>query len=120
MRRVFFFLLLLSTSGCAYDSVEKLSTDPQPCTPPDLVTYSQHISPLLTNNCRTCHNAAILTGGVNLEDFAEVKRRADSKQLFGVVNHEPGYAKMPKDGAKLSECNIALLKAWVDAGAPNN
>ncbi|QIL76314.1 MULTISPECIES: c-type cytochrome [Hymenobacter] len=113
-------MLLLLTTSCAYDSVEKLATDPQPCTPPDLVTYTQHISPLLTKNCRTCHNAAILTGGVNLEDFAEIKRRADTGQLVGVVSHAPGYAQMPKDGAKLSDCDIALLKAWVTAGAPNN
>ncbi|WP_222940383.1 hypothetical protein [Hymenobacter sp. BT491] len=91
-----------------------------PCTTPDVVSYSLSISPLLDRNCRTCHNPTLLTGGVNLEDFAELKRRAGTGQLIGVVSHAPGFAQMPKDGAKLSECDIELLRKWVDAGALNN
>jgi hypothetical protein len=115
----FLFLFLGLVASCTYDNVEEL-TPIVPCETPDVVSYKQSISPLLDRNCRSCHNPTLLTGGVNLEDFAELKRRAGTGQLIGVVSHAPGYAKMPKDGAKLSDCDIALLKKWVDAGSPSN
>ena len=112
-------LFTLLVAGCSYDSAEELAPK-APCTPPAVVSYSLAVSPLLDRNCRTCHSSTLVTGGVNLEDFAELKRRAGTGQLLGVVSHAPGFAQMPKDGAKLSACDIALLKQWVDAGALNN
>ncbi|WP_048825839.1 hypothetical protein [Hymenobacter sp. DG25B] len=120
MNRYSFSLLALLLSGCAYDVADKVS-DPQPvCVTPALVSYSQNIQPLLTRNCLSCHSAALRSGAVNLEDYTELSQRAASGQLLGVVKHSPGYLQMPKDGAKLSACDIALLEKWVDAGAPQN
>ena len=112
-----FFLTVMT--GCSYESVEEMAPK-VPCQTPTVVSYTLSISPLLDRNCRTCHNPTLLTGGVNLEDFAELKRRASTGQLIGVVSHAPNFARMPKDRAKLSDCDIALLKQWVDAGALNN
>ena len=110
-------LLLLFATGCTYDNAEKIAPA---CGTPAEVSYQFAISPLLDRNCRSCHNAALLTGNVNLEDFAEIQRRAGTGQLIGVVSHAPGFPEMPKYSPKLSDCDIALLKKWVDAGAPNN
>jgi hypothetical protein len=40
--------------------------------------------------------------------------------LYGVISHSPGYRYMPKYGPKLPDCEIAGIKKWIDAGAPNN
>ena len=117
--RWYSLLFITAVVGCSYDNVEDLAPK-VPCETPAVVSYSLSISPLLDRNCRTCHNPTLVTGGVNLEDFAELKRRAGTGQLLGVVSHAPGFAQMPKDGAKLSNCDIALLKKWVDGGALNN
>lgn len=117
--RWFSFLLTTAVVGCSYENVEELAPK-VPCETPAVVSYSLSISPLLDRNCRTCHNPALLTAGVNLEDFAELKRRAGTGQLMGVVSHASGFAQMPKDRPKLSDCDIALLKKWVDSGALNN
>lgn len=120
MNRYSFSILALLLSGCAYDVADKVS-DPKPvCVTPDLVTYSQNIQPLLARNCLSCHSAALRTGNVNLEDYTELSQRAATGQLMGVVSHAPGYDPMPKNGAKISACDIALLQKWVDAGAPQN
>ncbi|WP_303311457.1 hypothetical protein [Hymenobacter sp. BT730] len=120
MNRYPFILFIFLLSGCAYDVADEIS-DPQPaCDTPALVTYSQNIQPLLARNCLSCHSAALRTGNVNLEDYTELHQRASTGQLMGVVTHAPGFAQMPKDGAKLSACDIALLQKWVDAGAPQN
>jgi len=39
-------------------------------------------------------------------------------RLRGVVNHLPGYVKMPYNRPKLSECELAKINTWLDAGAP--
>ena len=116
MRLFPLLLLLLLNTGCAYDSVEKL--DPTPCTTPALVTYTDHIAPLLQKNCGSCHNPSQREQNLNLLDYAEAKGRADTRQLLGVVSHTPGYPQMPQGGAKLSKCDIELIRAWTEAGAP--
>ena len=120
MNRYSFSLLALLLSGCAYDVADELNAPQPTCETPALVSYSQHIQPLVSRNCLSCHSAALRTENVNLEDFTELKQRAASGQLMGVVTHAPGYPQMPSGGAKLSACDIALLQKWVDSGAPQN
>lgn len=36
------------------------------------------------------------------------------------ITHSNGYSAMPKNGNKLSQCNIAQFKRWIDQGMPNN
>lgn len=107
-------------SGCAYEKADEIATPRVVCTTPSVVSYSISISPILDRNCRSCHNVALLTGGVNLEDFAVLKQHINSGVLMGNVKHLPGYMPMPQNAAKLSDCDIDLLQKWVDAGAPNN
>jgi len=38
----------------------------------------------------------------------------------GCIRHDSGFTFMPFQSGKLSPCDIALIKAWVDAGALNN
>ncbi|MBC6990742.1 MULTISPECIES: hypothetical protein [Hymenobacter] len=108
-------------AGCAYDNAEDLFKD-QPAVTCDVsaVTYASTISPILTQNCRVCHNSQITNGNVNLENYADVKRIASSGLLVGVVSHAPGYKQMPFGLPKLADCDIARIKKWVDDGAPNN
>ncbi len=45
---------------------------------------------------------------------------AQSEKLYGTISHASGYSPMPKGGAKLSNCQIATIKKWVDTGMLNN
>ena len=41
--------------------------------------------------------------------------------MVGSISHTPGFITMPYDGVgNLDACQIATIKAWVNAGAPNN
>jgi len=40
--------------------------------------------------------------------------------LAGAIEHTPGFTPMPQFGDKLSDCNIAIIKAWINNGALNN
>ncbi|GAB2770433.1 cytochrome c5 [Hymenobacter luteus] len=113
-------LLSFMLGSCAYDKADEIAEPKVPCTTPAVVSYSVSISPLLDKNCRSCHNPALLTGSVNLEDFSVIQKYIRSGELMGNVKHLPGYNPMPQGGTKLSDCDIELLQKWVDAGAPNN
>lgn len=119
MIRLFLFLVVV-LCGCAYDKAEEITPAPKDCATPAVVSYAQSISPILDRNCRSCHNPGQLTAGVDLEDFTVLKKYVNNGILMGNIKHLPGYKPMPYGGTKLSDCDIALLQKWVDAGAPQN
>ena len=89
------------------------------------VTYSNAIAGIIsTNSCLTCHSGGAGMGGViNLESYANVIAKATEQRggisvLYGAVSHQPNFAPMPNGLPKISDCDIAKIKAWTDAGAP--
>ncbi|MFD3001823.1 hypothetical protein ACFS7Z_15725 [Pontibacter toksunensis] len=128
MKRITFALLpllifmLSLVSACKEDNEEDLNPQPTPQQNCDTnaITYSEHVQAILKTNCYSCHSTGIASGGVVLDTHAGVKAQADNGKLVGVVSHTAGFKPMPQGGAKLSDCNIAKIKKWVDDGAVNN
>lgn len=113
-------------SACSYTY-----EPPRPCDLPPTVSYQTNVLPILKEQCYSCHSAdkykTETSNTLNMEDFASLKYyatpangRENVSYLIGNIRHAPGFQPMPKDGQKLSACEIALIQAWVDAGAPNN
>ncbi|WP_242929113.1 hypothetical protein [Pontibacter vulgaris] len=129
MTRLYFALfailsfILSLVSACSSDNEEDLDPKPDPlpqqCDTTS-VTFSGTVAPILASNCYSCHASAIAQGGVVLDTYAGVKQQADRGNLIGVITHAPGFPPMPQGGNKLSDCNIAKIKKWVDSGALNN
>ncbi|MBP1667706.1 MAG: hypothetical protein H6Q21_72 [Bacteroidetes bacterium] len=119
---LFAILLLMMVSSCYYDSEEYLypNTSSQ-CDTTD-VTYSKSVVPIIQNSCLSCHSnsTAALGGNIKLEDYADVKLRADDHRLLGSIEHQSGYSPMPQGSKKLDDCKISTVRIWVNAGAPNN
>lgn len=62
-----------------------------------------------------------------MDDFKQVHYYAQPTNgvngvayLVGNIRHDAGFNAMPQGGGKLTDCQIAIIKAWVDAGAPSN
>ena len=93
-----------------------------PCNDPTPSTYAAVIAPILAKNCLDCHGSSVYQtlGGGNDYGTYQSFTRLSPAYLMSSVRHEPGAAPMPKGRAKLSDCDIARLQAWVDAGRPNN
>jgi hypothetical protein len=114
--------LSIITPSCTYSHGEP---DPVPCiTDSASITYSAVVAPIIQANCRdACHNTANYQtqgGFQNFDQFAVLQNHARSGRLMGCLRHEPGYPAMPQGRAKLSDCDLARIQAWVDAGALNN
>ncbi len=114
-------LLLISFmgTGCYYDVEEEL----YPVTNCDTVnvTYSGTVSSIITTyNCTSCHVGNNPSGGFRLDSYTGVKAKVTDNRLWGAINHLPGFAPMPQGQNKMNQCDINKIKAWIDAGAPNN
>lgn len=83
-------------------------------------TYNGAVRNIITNKCQGCHSGTTASGGVDLSSYTSVKTYATNGRLWGSVNHSAGFSPMPKNAAKLSNCELTQIRKWIDAGALNN
>ena len=93
---------------------------PPPCDTTRAATYSGGVKPILSSVCTRCHSGVNPAGYIRLDAYGPVKNMAVSGLLLGVIRHDPGFLEMPKDGGKLSDCDIDKITKWIAAGEPNN
>lgn len=83
------------------------------------VTYSQSIKPILSGKCNGCHGNVQPSAGINLTNYLGVKSTVDNGTLWPSVIHTGPYP-MPKNGPKLSTCELSKINKWILSGALNN
>ena len=83
-------------------------------------TYSGAVKPVLEVKCNGCHNPANAGGNIDLSTYAAMYPVAVTGKLYVSVAHQTGYSPMPKNSAKLSDCEIRQIQRWIAAGALNN
>lgn len=99
----------------------------------DTVSFANDILPIFQNRCATCHGAPDedgeprLESGLNLLEYDKVI--AGSEWGTVVEAGDPANSflldmivdqTMPEEGDPVPEDEIALIRAWIEAGAPNN
>lgn len=112
-------VILIFSGGCYYDKETDLYPFGSLCDTTN-VTYSQTISGIMATNCNTCHNSSLASGNVITDTYAGLSVVALNGKLYGTVNWSPGFNAMPKGGTKLSDCDIAKIRTWINSGAQNN
>ena len=84
------------------------------------IAFAAKVKPILDNNCVGCHNSASASGSVNLDGYTNVKTYVTNGKLIGTINQQSGFSPMPKNGNKLSDCQINVVQLWINKGALNN
>jgi hypothetical protein len=125
--KLFFLILLLaiglfSISSCYYDKEETLyHTGGTVCTDTSgTVSYSQKVVPLFQQYCYSCHNGSFPSGNIAMGTYATDKAIGANGKLYGSIIHGSGYSPMPKGMSKWTNCQIAIIKKWIDEGMQNN
>ena len=111
-------IVVFSSSSCYYDSEEDLYGTIE-CNL-DNIEYMATVLPIISDNCYGCHDQASNFGNITLEGYDALKTYVDNGQLIGSINHQSGFSPMPKNLAKLLDCEIEKIEAWISAGALNN
>ena len=119
---VLFISISLLISSCYYDKADLLyggNTDP--CTDSSgTVSYAQKVVPLLQQYCYSCHTGTFPSGNQLMGTYTADKAMALNGKLYGTIAHTAGYSPMPQGMAKMSNCQIAVIKKWIDSGTLNN
>lgn len=122
MKKLLFTALAVSIllASCYYNKEEELYPNSGACEVIN-VRYSDVITPILEKySCSFCHGSIAPSGNISLSTYADVKAQVANGKLLGAITHSPGFSPMPKGGNKMSTCDINKIKAWIDAGAPEN
>jgi hypothetical protein len=114
----------LASSGAAADVL-------LPTPAPGPVDFERDVRPLFAERCYTCHGGEKQKGGLRLDRKAEALAGGDSGKVIvpgqsaesllikNVAGLDPDNIMPPKGkGEPLTKTQIALLRAWIDAGAP--
>lgn len=107
-------------------SAQTASTPPSPAAP-STINYEEHVKPILTSKCFSCHGPRQQQSGLRLDrrqaalrggDYGPViipGKSAESKLIHRIIGSDAGL-QMPPTGA-LEDDEIAVLRAWIDQGA---
>jgi mono/diheme cytochrome c family protein len=92
------------------------------------VSFERDIRQILAERCLQCHGEKKQSGGLRLDAKAPAMRggqqgpvivagSAAASRLYQRIVEQNEDERMPPIGERLSPAQIALLKAWIDAGA---
>ncbi|MDP1844697.1 MAG: cytochrome c [Sediminibacterium sp.] len=126
MKKILSFLLIagfvITFNSCYYDKAELLYPTGAltNCDTTGTISYAAKVLPLFQQQCYSCHGVTGGSGGINMSSYANDKAIALNGKLFGSINHSAGYKIMPQGASKMTPCQIATIKKWIDSGSPNN
>jgi len=86
------------------------------------VTFTEHVAPIVFNNCTSCHRPGEGTP-FSLMNYAEVKKRGHLIQDVVGSGYMPPWPPAAgwghfQDERRLSEEQVASIDRWVEAGMP--
>jgi len=84
------------------------------------VSYNDFVKGVFSTSCNGCHSTSAAFGGVILDTYEDVLVQVNNGKLFGAINWEQGFQRMPQGQDQLDSCTIAKIKSWIDEGAQDN
>ncbi len=97
---------------------------------PEKVTYDDHVMPIFREHCLACHDAGARSGDLALDSFNDTLTggasgevveagAGDSSRLYRLMAHLDKPV-MPPGSDKLTDEQLAVVKAWIDGGLLEN
>ncbi len=117
--KIFCLLAMLACSWAALKSPVAIARyNPQSTA----ANFERDIRPLLHARCSECHGATKQMAGLRFDQKASAMKvitagKSDASELIRRVTSNDKAEMMPPKGERLAPREIALLKAWIDAGA---
>lgn len=90
--------------------------------PPKAVDFAHDVVPILKAHCAKCHTNGTYKGSLSLDTRADVTKKAAvpgkaaASELIRRVTSTDPDERMPPDGPRLTDKQVATLKAWIEEG----
>lgn len=90
------------------------------------IDFNRDVRPILSDRCYKCHGPATQKAKVRLDSLDHAKKKdaivpgkpADSLVIARITSKDKGEVMPPPDsGPPLTDKQVAILKAWIEAGA---
>ena len=110
-----FFLIsgILMILSCKKETTTPTDTVSNTIDTTKIISYKTDIAPLMNQECTSCHNSSITSGGVNLSSYTNLSKFASNS--LSTING----GVMPPSG-KWSSDKISLFSKWISQGKLNN
>ena len=112
-------VVLFSSSGCYYDHAQDLAVNVTCDTTSP--TYTLRVAPIISSRCAGCHSQQFNSSNILLDTYETLSAYAgNGGPLLPDIKQTPGtiFNPMPKSSSKISDCDIAIIEAWIHAGKP--
>ncbi|MBL0103662.1 MAG: hypothetical protein IPP51_07860 [Bacteroidetes bacterium] len=122
-------IVLTMLSGCYYDNIDELHPESAPCDTTGTVSFANDILPIMQHSCgsqnNSCHNTDGSSSGYGLDNYTDVTNTISNSGIFlETIVHSSSVSAskwMPKGTtAKIDDCSIQKITAWMNRGTPNN
>src|SRR5438034_7806019 len=91
------------------------------------ITYQQHVRPIFTTSCVSCHNPDKNKAGLDLTSYAAMMKGSssakviepgdpDSSLVYLLVTHQ-AEPHMPLKASKLPDAQLEIIRKWIVGGA---
>jgi uncharacterized membrane protein len=84
------------------------------------ISFQSDVMPIIKAQCLECHDSKNHFDGIVFETYQQISTSAANGELYdSVVSINGALPRMPK-GGQLSDCEVAIIKKWIDQQMPNN
>ena len=114
MRRlVVCIIVFYGAYSCSTTTIEEVQGPPLGT----VVTYVQDVSPIVSNNCLSCHQTSQPNAGLNLETYQLMREATENGNVLNRINNPSN--PMPSSGLMAPELR-AIIQTWADNGFIEN
>lgn len=107
-----FLVIGASVASCSKSKTEV--PNPLVCPADSLLSYAQHVEPILADQCGGCHYASFgpVSGNVNLEGYDNAKTQT---KLDCAISWSGECTPMPEAG-KMDDSLVTIVRCWIQNG----
>jgi WD40 repeat protein len=97
----------------------------------EAVNYEDQVASILKSKCGTCHGDGKQESGLSVTSYAGIIKGSGSgpviaagqsatSRLVEVISTDDETQRMPPEGDRLTESQVAIIKKWIDTGLREN
>lgn len=122
-------LVFIGLSACTWNKWELIAPkNAVPCDSSGIISYATTIAPIINANCGTssansgsCHGTTPGPRAPVFTTWAVVNTYCLNGQILNDITHSVNEINpMPLGKPQMSDCNIGLIRKWINAGSLNN